>query len=115
MKRIIKYFKDIWLQITDALVTAASPLSEWVELATTVNVLRRQFSAATASKYADAIAPVIKRLSSGDLELERDLWTVAIGLAARRVDAVDILLQFDHAAYADDGSVIDLLLYSPVK
>lgn len=111
MKKIIKYFKDIWLQIADALVTVASPLSEWVELATTVNVLRRQFSAVTASKYADAIAPVIKRLSSGDLELERDLWTVAIGLAARRVDAVDILLEFDNAAYRDDGSVVDLLLY----
>ena len=115
MKAIIKYFKSILIQIANALVNTVSPLIEWVDCSTTVNVLRRQFSAATSSKYADAIAPVIKRLSSGDLGLERDLWTVAIGLAARRVDAVDILLEFDHAAYSDDGSVIDLLLYSPVK
>ena len=115
MRAIVSKIRDALSSVFNAIVEYCfAPSEELLERATTLNVLRNQFSAVTSSRYAEAIAPVIEKLSAGDFELKRDLWLVAIGLTARGVAAVDILLEFDNAAYRDDGSVVDLLLYRPL-
>lgn len=112
MRAIVSTIKDTLSVVFNAIAEYYfDPIEEWIERVTTLNVLRAQFSAVTSSRHAEAIAPVIEKLSAGHFQLKRDLWLVAIGLTARGVAAVDILLEFDTAAYGGDGSVADLLLY----
>lgn len=109
MKRFFQYLNDICACVGSAFLSVFDPIADWVEQETTLCSLRNQFSAVTAPKYADALCPVINKISDGIFWIKRDLWIAAIGMASHGTNAVDILLKFDHAAYCEGSSVTDLL------
>lgn len=109
MKKLFHYLNDIFACVGAAFLSVFDPIADWVEEENTLFSLRNQFSAVTAPKYADALSPVINKISDGIFWMKRDLWIVAIGMVSHGTDAVDILLKFDHAAYCEDGSATDLL------
>lgn len=110
MKKLFYYLNDIFACVGAAFLSIFDPIFDWVEEESTLFSLINQFSAVTAPKYADALSPVINKISDGIFWIKRDLWLAAIGMVSHGTDAVDILLKFDHAAYCEGGSVIDLLL-----
>lgn len=112
MKRFFQYLNDICACIGSAVFSVFDPIADWVEEETTLHSLRNQFSAVTAPKYADALSPVINKISDGIFWIKRDLWIAAIGMASHGTNAVDILLEFDHVAYCAGSSVTDLLFNS---